>query len=90
MILDDKAKRWNGDKEIQGLLKQINMEDAAMSRLTKKFSAGNAKSLLAAPLDRVKLAEARPAVREAGSADDGIADGREMSAQGGSGGDERI
>ena len=58
MILADKAKRWNADKEIQGLLKQINVQDAAMSKLTKKFSAGNAKQLLAAPLDRVKLAEA--------------------------------
>jgi xylose isomerase len=58
MILADKAKRWNTDKEIQELLKQINVQDPAMSKLTKKFSAGNAKQLLAAPLDRVKLAEA--------------------------------
>jgi xylose isomerase len=58
MILADKAKRWNADREIQGLLKQINLEDSAMSKLTRKYSAGNAKQLLAAPLDRIKLAEA--------------------------------
>ena len=28
MILEDKAKRWNADREIQGLLKQINTTDA--------------------------------------------------------------
>lgn len=58
MILAGKAKRWNADRDIQGLLQQINQEDAAMSRQTKQFSAANAKKLLAAPLDRVKLAEA--------------------------------
>jgi len=58
MILVEKAGRWNNDKEIQGLLKTINVEDAALSRLTKKFSKTNANQLLAAPLDRVKLAEA--------------------------------
>jgi xylose isomerase len=58
MILADKAKRWNSDKEIQGLLRTINVEDGAMARLTKKFSAQNAKKLLGAPLDRAKLAEA--------------------------------
>src|SRR6266511_1672751 len=35
MILAEKARHWNADKEIQGLLKQINVDDAAMSRLTK-------------------------------------------------------
>ena len=52
------AKRWSADREIQELRKQINVADAAMSRLTRKYSAANAKSLLAAPLDRVKLADA--------------------------------
>ncbi len=58
MILVDKARRWNADREIQGWLRQINVEDSSMSKLTKKFSAQNAKNLLAAPLDRVKLADA--------------------------------
>lgn len=59
MILADKAKRWNADKEIQSLLKIINAGDSATSSLTKKFSTANAKKLLDAPLDRVKLADAR-------------------------------
>jgi xylose isomerase len=58
-ILVDKAKRWNSDSEIQALLKVINSQDAGLSKLTKKFSAQNAKKLLAAPLDRVELAQAR-------------------------------
>lgn len=59
MILKEKVGRWNADKEIQGLLRLINTEDISMSKLTKKFSAGNAKKLLEAPLDRIELAKAR-------------------------------
>jgi xylose isomerase len=58
-LLVEKANRWNADPEIQALLKLINVQDAGMSKLTKKFSAQNAKKLLAAPLDRVELAQAR-------------------------------
>jgi xylose isomerase len=57
MILKEKAARWNADKEIQGLLKEINVKDTGLEKLTKKFSKANANSLLAAPLDRVALAE---------------------------------
>ena len=58
VILKEKASRWNADKEIQGLLSRINVEDAGLAKLTKKFSEANAKKLLAAPLDRVALAAA--------------------------------
>jgi len=58
MILLDKARRWNADRQIQSLLKQAHVEDAGLSRLTRKFSAANAKKLLAEPLDRTKLAKA--------------------------------
>ncbi|HEV7302355.1 MAG TPA: xylose isomerase [Tepidisphaeraceae bacterium] len=58
-LLAEKARKWNADAEIQGLLKTINVQDAAMSKLTKSYSSGNAKKLLAAPLDRVELAKAR-------------------------------
>lgn len=57
MILKEKAARWNADAEIQGLLKGINREDGGLSKLTKKFSAANAKKLLETPLDRVELAK---------------------------------
>lgn len=56
MILKEKAARWNADKEIQGLLKEINVADAALGKLTKRFSTANAKKLLATPLDRHELA----------------------------------
>jgi xylose isomerase len=58
MILAEKARRWNADAEIQGLLKQINIEDASLAKLTKKFSEANAKKLLDTSLDRVELANA--------------------------------
>jgi xylose isomerase len=57
-ILKEKATKWNADPEIQGLLKVINAQDNAMSKLTKKYSSDAAKKLLAAPLNRVQLAEA--------------------------------
>ncbi len=57
MILKDKAARWNADKEIQQLLQTINVDDQHVAKLTKKFSAGNAKKLLEAPLDRIELAK---------------------------------
>lgn len=56
MILKEKAERWNTDKEIQGLVKEINAGDAGLEKLTKRYSSGNAKKLLEADLDRVKLA----------------------------------
>lgn len=59
MILADKARRWNSDKEIQALLMEINRPDASLARLTRKFTPANAKSLLKAPLDREQLAAAR-------------------------------
>jgi xylose isomerase len=58
MILKEKAAKWNADKEIQGLLQVINKQDVLLSKLTKKYSSGNAKKLLAAPLDRIELAKA--------------------------------
>jgi xylose isomerase len=58
-LLAEKVKRWNADKEIQALVKEINVQDAGLSKLTKKFSKDGAKKLLAAPLDRVELAKAR-------------------------------
>jgi len=57
-LLRDKAKRWNDDKDIQQLLQTINVDDQSLAKLTKKYSSGNAKKLLEAPLDRVELAKA--------------------------------
>jgi xylose isomerase len=59
MILKEKAARWNLDREIQQLRNEINAEDGNLSKLTKRYSSGNAKKLLAADLDRVQLAKAR-------------------------------
>ena len=56
MILKEKAQRWNDDKEIQGILRSINVGDPLLEKLSKRFSAGNAKKLLESPLDRQALA----------------------------------
>jgi len=56
MILKEKAQRWNEDKEIQGILKSISVSDPLLEKLSKRFSSGNAKKLLEAPLDRLALA----------------------------------
>lgn len=57
-LLKEKAERWNKDPEIQGILKEINVNEPLLSKLTKKYSSKNAKKLLSTPLDRVTLAEA--------------------------------
>jgi len=57
MILKEKAERWNTDKEIQAIVKEVNSEDNGVSKLTRKYSSANAKKLLAETLDRVELAE---------------------------------
>jgi len=59
MILMEKARRWNSDIRIQSLLREINVQDKALSALTKKFSPGQARKLLNADLDRIELADAR-------------------------------
>jgi xylose isomerase len=58
MILKEKAARWNADPEIQGIVKQVNVSDGGIEKLTKKYSSDNAKKLKNADLDRVSLAEA--------------------------------
>src|SRR5450432_4044788 len=38
MILKEKAQRWNADKEIQQIIKTINVQDSSVSKLTAKYS----------------------------------------------------
>ncbi|RYG66203.1 xylose isomerase, partial [bacterium] len=58
-LLAEKARQWNADAEIGQIVRDINVQEPTLSKLTAKYSAGNAKKLLAAPLDRVELANAR-------------------------------
>ncbi len=55
-ILESKVERFNKDRKIQSLLNKIHRENAKLGKLTKSFSKANAKALLAADLNRVKLA----------------------------------
>lgn len=59
MILKEKAERWNKDREIQAILKEVNVQDSGLSNLVKRYSSAGAKKLLNAPLDRIELAKAR-------------------------------
>ena len=58
MILAEKVRRWNADKEIQGILKEINIRDRQIEKLTGRFSQASAKKLLATPFDREALGRA--------------------------------
>lgn len=60
LILKEKAAQFNADKEIQALIKAYKVQDAALSKLTKKFSKKNAQALKAAKIDRIALGEAGP------------------------------
>lgn len=56
-ILESKVEQFNKDRRIQGLLKKINRENNKVGKLTKRYSRANARQLLAANLDRTKLAK---------------------------------
>jgi xylose isomerase len=58
MILKEKAAHWNADREIQQIIKTINVHDAGLSQLTHKYTKAGAAKLLDADLDRVELASA--------------------------------
>ncbi len=57
LILKEKAKRWNEDKEIQGLLTQIRREDPELEALCRDFNPNKAEILKGKKLDRKKIAE---------------------------------
>jgi len=59
MILKDKAEKWNKDRRVQSILKQVNRTSPKYEQLTRKFTKSNAKTLKNAELDREKLASQR-------------------------------
>lgn len=56
LILKDKAKQWNADKEIQTLVSEINADDRAMNLFLGNYSAAKAAALKAQPFDRAAIA----------------------------------
>lgn len=56
LILKEKAKQWNADKEIQSLVAEINADDGTMNALLGKYSAEKAAALKAQPFDRTAIA----------------------------------
>lgn len=57
LILKEKAKRWNEDAEIQGLLSEIRREDPDLEALCRDFNPDKAQILKAKKLDRKKIAQ---------------------------------
>jgi xylose isomerase len=55
LILKDKAAQWNADKEIQGLVAEINADDGSMNPYFGKYSAQKASALRAQTFDRRAL-----------------------------------
>ena len=52
LILKEKAKRWNEDKEIQDLLEAVKRSDPELEALCKGYSSEKAKALKAKTFDR--------------------------------------
>ncbi len=56
LMLKDKAKQWNADKEIQSLVSEINADDKEMNLFLGKYSSAKAAALKAQPFDRAAIA----------------------------------
>jgi xylose isomerase len=52
LILKEKAAQFNADKEIQGLLAEINADDGSMKQYFGAYTSEKAKALKAQPFDR--------------------------------------
>lgn len=56
LILREKARRFNEDREIQALLTEIRSRESKLGPAMRSYSSQNAKKILAADLDRKQLA----------------------------------
>src|SRR5205823_586122 len=57
LILKEKARQWNADPEIQGLLGAIRATDAALQATISHYSAENARALRERTFDRPALGQ---------------------------------
>jgi xylose isomerase len=55
LILKEKAKQWNEDKEIQSLVAEINADDGSMNRLFGSYSSEKAAALKSENFDRAAI-----------------------------------
>jgi xylose isomerase len=55
LLLKEKAAHWNADKEIQQILADISPVDAALAKITGKYSAKKAAALKTYSFDREAL-----------------------------------
>jgi xylose isomerase len=59
LILKEKARKFNEDPEIQGLLKEIRGGESELAPAMARYSRENAEKILSAPLDRQEIARRR-------------------------------
>ncbi len=57
MILKEKAEQFNADKEVQGLLAEINSDDGSMSQYFGKYDPKKASALKAQSFDRTVISK---------------------------------
>ena len=57
LILKDKARQFNEDPEIQGLLSEIQQRDESLERIVATYSNGNVEALQAIDFQPDKIAE---------------------------------
>jgi xylose isomerase len=57
LILKDKARQFNEDPEIQGLLSGIQQRDESLERIVATYSNGNVEALQAIDFQPDKIAE---------------------------------
>ena len=56
LILKEKARRWNADKEIQAIVAEATADDGSMAGYFGKYSAAKAAALRVQPFDRAAIA----------------------------------
>ncbi len=64
LIMKEKAKQFNEDKEIQACLAHYKVQNEELERLSKSYSSANAAALKAASFDRVALGQRGPGLEK--------------------------
>jgi xylose isomerase len=57
LILKEKVRQFDADKEVRQILREVNREDSALSKLTGRYSSENAAKLKSTKLDPAALAK---------------------------------
>lgn len=64
LILKEKAQQFNEDKDIQAVIKKYKVKNAKLEKLSKSYSAGNAKAIKDLTFDREALGKRGPGLEK--------------------------